>query len=118
MKLAGPMLDDDDPTPVELAIFLAAVAWNMAGFGEEKRRSELRRVSRDMAPEDFDLRVRVRQTVKDLIRRKLDLFPDDDRYIVDYEVVPISDRFHVNVVFGVPDPPPPSAEGEAGEETR
>jgi hypothetical protein len=84
MKLARPLLDEAQPTTVEQAqdvIALAALAWNVAVLDDPDEYSKavagLRVAENGKASE---------RTLALLVSRKRELFPDDDRMVINFEV--------------------------------
>jgi hypothetical protein len=77
-------------------------AWNMACAPPENRQHQLqqfanryRRVNPDMSQDDL---ARIVKDMETLIGRKLKLYPDDRRQIVDARVVPVGADFRIEVV--------------------
>jgi hypothetical protein len=76
-------------------------AWNMACASPENRQQQLqqfaesyRRFNPAISPDDL---ARVVKDMETLIERKLTMFPDDHRQIVDARVVPVGADFRIEV---------------------
>jgi len=76
-------------------------AWNMACASPANRRQQLqqfadsyRRFNPTISPDDL---ARVVKDMETLIERKLKMFPDDHRQIVDARVVPVGADFRIEV---------------------
>ena len=84
-QLAEPLLADaPDDEACQVAVTLAAIAWNTAVAREENVPDLLPDLARRVPPgTDADLTVRI---IESLVRRKLRLFPGDHRVITDYKL--------------------------------
>jgi|SRR5947209_4025252 hypothetical protein len=76
-------------------------AWNMACASPENRRQQLqqyaesyRRFNPTISPDDL---AKIVKDMETLIERKLRMFPDDHRQIVDARVVPVGADFRIEV---------------------
>lgn len=76
-------------------------AWNMACTSPENRRQQLqqyaenyRRFNPTITPDDL---AKIVKDMETLIERKLRMFPDDHRQIVDARVVPVGADFRIEV---------------------
>jgi hypothetical protein len=76
-------------------------AWNMACVSSEKRQLQLqqfaesyRRFNPTISPDDL---AKIVKDMETLIERKLKMFPDDHRQIVDARVVPVGAHFRIEI---------------------
>ncbi|MGA2865219.1 MAG: hypothetical protein ABSF95_12155 [Verrucomicrobiota bacterium] len=97
-EFARPLLDmcdskEDYPNFVRLAV----VAWNAALLPEQERAGFLHdtKITDVLGPKGMGI-------MEYLIKRKLDLFPDKKRPLLDIEAVDLGDRFCLRVVSGLP----------------
>ncbi|MCX7934000.1 MAG: hypothetical protein N3A66_01930 [Planctomycetota bacterium] len=77
---------------------LACLAWNLALLQERDRERELMTVLQDLAGDDVLDRAILRKEIMDLVRRKLELFPEIERLIVDFRFRGEKDAFEVEVL--------------------
>jgi hypothetical protein len=95
---ARPLLDMCD-SKEDYAKFLrlAVVAWNAALLPEQERAGFLHdtKITDVLGPQGM-------QIMEYLIERKLDLFPDKKRPVLDIEAVDLGDRFSLRVISGLP----------------
>ncbi|MDA8142071.1 MAG: hypothetical protein M0036_25770 [Desulfobacteraceae bacterium] len=86
------------------AIGIAIAVWNLSLLPEAKRRKELRNLKTALMGSDcpaetaqgFD------SICNFFLNRKADLFPEEDRDVVDFECVETPRGIHLNVVSGIP----------------
>jgi len=100
LEFAQPLLDisDDEATPK--AIDFAIVAWNFAIIQEQSGPQTLEEMMRKTAKPGTDEATieRYKPYFDMLFQRKRELFPDNQRMILDYEFTESRDNFHLNVV--------------------
>src|SRR5436853_7309199 len=96
MELAEPLLNEaSNNDQRQIAIGVAVLAWNMAAIPESERWEE-------MNPESARiLQGSSKAILEQLIARKLVLFPDESRWILDYEISGRDDSMEVNVVYSM-----------------
>ena len=75
-------------------IGMAAAAWNVTLLPERERTQAFREIIAGAAAKD---RHAVADILVALVRRKEELFPDDRRTIVHWEVSELADEYHVSV---------------------
>jgi hypothetical protein len=78
----------------EMLIGAAATAWNLSLLPEAERPEALRRAFRKANVREVEAAAEV---IVKLMRRKEQLFPDDNRTIVSWEVSESGDQCHVSV---------------------
>jgi hypothetical protein len=95
VDLSAPYRDDFlSLKAYQALIALAAAAWNLTLLSERERTLAFREVIAGAAAKDRDA---VADILMALIQRKEQLFPDDQRTIVGWEVSESADEYHVNV---------------------
>jgi hypothetical protein len=106
LEVADPLLElARDPDEMEKALALALLAWNLSLLPEKERMERMAKVIEGIVPgvaedaqvnreELFDA---FREIIAVLISRKLQLFPLDDRHLVDVEVRQGRTRCYVTV---------------------
>ena len=77
-----------------MLIGAAATAWNLSLLSEAQRAEALRQAFRKAKVEDVEATA---EMIVTLIRRKEQLFPDDHRTIVSWEVAESGEQCHVTV---------------------
>src|SRR5260370_30996765 len=79
---------------------LGVMAWNLSTFEEPRRTEELGRFMRliDDGHVSNDLQI----VMRNLVARKLTLFPYDNRFIVAWDVKPNKNHFHITAAAIVP----------------
>lgn len=84
-------------------IALACLAWNAAQL-DEPERSEMVRKAADAFKDKTDAQglLEFHQFTRELVERKLHLFPNDRRYVVNFEVTESEDNYHVFVTSLTP----------------
>jgi hypothetical protein len=95
VDLIAPYREDGFPLErYEMLISAAAMGWNLSLLSETERPEALRQCFRDAKVRDVE---GVAQVIVSLMRRKEQLFPDDDRTIVGWEVSESDGQYHVTV---------------------
>jgi hypothetical protein len=95
VDLIAPYREDGfTPERYELLISAAAMGWNLSLLSETERPEALRKCFRRAKVRDVE---GVAQVIISLMRRKEQLFPDDDRPIVSWEVSESDGQWHVTV---------------------
>lgn len=95
VDLIAPYRDDGfTPARYEMLIGAAATAWNLSLLSEAERPEALRQSFRRAKIRDIEA---VAEVIVTLMRRKEQLFPDDDRTIVSWEVYESAGQCHVTV---------------------
>jgi hypothetical protein len=95
VDLIAPYREDDlAPERYELLIGAAATAWNLSLLPEPERPAALRQAFHRAKVRDVEAAAEV---IVALMRRKEELFPDDHRTIVSWQVSEVGDQCHVSV---------------------
>ena len=88
LDFAEPLLgESDDDRHFRAAISIAAVSWNMAFLPPKEWKVALSEVSKDMPKGDAFTDPEIREVLHSLVDRKKALFADDNRIIINYQVV-------------------------------
>jgi len=108
LKFAQPMLDaSDNGESTRKAINLAILAWNFAIIHErsgEKALDEI--IHKTMKPDTDEAKIEeFKRYLAMLFIRKRELFPDNKRVILDYQITEARDNFHLDVVTTLPSSP-------------
>jgi hypothetical protein len=82
-------------------VSIAIIAWNMANSPANVREDMLQKFALSIPP---DLQAIMREHVEALIQRKNQLFPDNTRFILDYQVAMTEGGPHVSVMSTLPEP--------------
>jgi hypothetical protein len=72
-------------------VLLAIIAWNATVISEEGQQDLLAKMLEPL-PDGLD------EVIAELMKRKLMFFPDNYRFILDYNVTDLGDSFHLSVV--------------------
>jgi len=103
LKYGEPLLDTIEPgnkTEYEKAIMMSIMLWNCAIMRESpKGRKGTEKKLRPMMPDAESKKV-----VKHMLDRKQEMFPDNKRMILNYELTEMSDGFHLAVASTIPPP--------------
>jgi len=99
LAVAQPLLErSDDMEEARLAVQAAAMAWNLALEPQESREALIRQLAEEACYDDPRERSRAKRTLRMLVDRKLALFPDDGRVIVDFDLTETPEGMQVSVV--------------------
>jgi hypothetical protein len=96
LHLAEPLLEHS--MDEERALSLAAIAWNLSLIPEDERGPMLEKLLRQAAETDPEIERGLRVLLKDLVERKLELYPDDRRMILGHELAQTGEDMMLNVV--------------------
>jgi hypothetical protein len=97
-KLAGPLVEQSKTKEdYKKVLHLAVIAWNAALLPEGERAGMLheKEIADNLGPPGIRL-------VEELIERKLALFPNERRQVLDMELVARNGRFHLSVASEIP----------------
>ena len=83
-----------DLSGYRLLITLAALAWNLAALPQEQRDAALLDAARGVGVQGRSM---LKAIITEVLCRKLELFPEDHRVIVSYEVTESAGTYHVLV---------------------
>ncbi|MBD2654999.1 hypothetical protein H6G45_16215 [Synechocystis sp. FACHB-383] len=103
-QFVAPFLDDEDSYEEREFFFeLAVLAWNCAVFPESGREKLMESFFSGLAnpldPESMEATQDLRVFVEELIERKLDVFPKDNRIIQDFQLTQHEAGFHISVSY-------------------
>jgi hypothetical protein len=77
---------------------MAVAAWNLAIMPEDARKSAMADLFDDlMKNQKATVRQDLDNLIAEMIARKLELFPNNRRYIVDFQLEGEGERFHLSV---------------------
>lgn len=96
LHLAEPLLEHSEN--VESALSLATIAWNLSLIPEDERGPMLEKLLQSAAEKDPELVRGMRVLLRDLVERKLELYPDDPRMILGHELARTGENSMFNVV--------------------
>lgn len=85
---------------------LAVIAWNLALLPQSERKGMMKKLMREvLRGEDPLLQREARSIIEDMVARKDQLFADNQRYIVSYELQDLGTEFHLTVASTLPGQP-------------
>lgn len=77
---------------------IAIIAWNLAIMSEEQRKSALEELIGDILKNQKTIAKQdLNSILNEMVSRKLQLFPTNRRYIVDFQLEDIGNQFHLSV---------------------
>lgn len=86
------------PERRQMVFDMAVVAWNLAIMPEAERKSAMADLFDDlMKNQKAVVRQDLDNLIAEMITRKLELFPNNRRYIVDFQLEGDGDQFHLSV---------------------
>ncbi len=96
---AEPYLPEADEFEQRKMVFeMAIIAWNLAIIPEYQRQSALDKLFKDlMKGKPATARQDLYNLMDEMVARKLALFPNNRRYILDFQLEDAGDRFHLSV---------------------
>ena len=94
-----PYLPEADELEKRQMLFeMAIIAWNLAIMPEHKRQSALDELFKDlMKGKPATAKRDLNSLMDEMVARKLELFPNNRRYILDFQLEDIGDQFHLSV---------------------
>ena len=93
-------IDSDNKAEYEKAIMMSIMLWNCAIMQEEpKNRKEVEKKLKPMMPD-----AESKSVVKYMLDRKTEMFPDNKRVILNYELTETPDGLHLSVASTIPPP--------------
>lgn len=89
LDFAEPLLNkiDDDDEIFERVISFAVICWNISFLPENGQKKMIRSLIDEMAKSDVMLRLSVQIDIKMLLECKKEFFADDNRMVVNYEII-------------------------------
>ncbi len=88
LEFAEPLLEDsDDDEAFGGKIALAALSWNLTFMSPNEHEAALNNMVEELGGRDAFIRHGIRDSVRMLINRKRALFANDNRLIINYEIV-------------------------------
>ena len=85
---------------------IAVVAWNLALLPEDKRRGALKEIIKGiLSGEDPLFQQEAREIITEMVARKDQLFADNQRYIVSYQLQDLGTEYHLTVASTLPGEP-------------
>lgn|GEM_PF-924083 len=88
LEFAEPLMEDsDDDESFRSKIALAALSWNLTLMPKNEQEATMHNIVEELGRFDAFVRCGVRESIRMLIDRKRTLFADDNRLIVNYEIV-------------------------------
>lgn len=113
LHLAEPLLEHSEN--VESVLSLAIIAWNLSLIPEDERGPMMEKLLQQAAEKDPELERGMRVLLKDLVQRKIELYPDDLRMILDHELTQTGENSMFNVVSTLLPPKSEKMEAMAAE---
>jgi hypothetical protein len=100
-----PYLDDaKNHSQREMLFDLAAMAWNLSYMAKNERQLAIKEMIGKLSNHSDSLTQRkMRESVEELISRKLELFPHDRRFIAEFHLEEMGDSFHLSVASAMMD---------------
>lgn len=83
-------------------VAMACIAWNVELTSAFQRRREIRKAMKGFTGMGFRDRQDFKAIIKELVKRKELLYPNDKRMIVKYEVTKRKNDFHIQVAYAIP----------------
>ena len=111
LHLAEPLLEHSEDE--EGALSVATIAWNLSLIPEDERGPKLEKLLRPAAKKVPEIERGMRVLLKDLVERKLELYPDDRRMILGHELARTGEDTMFNVVSTLM-PPEGAKDGSGG----
>jgi hypothetical protein len=88
LEFAEPLLEDsDDDESFRSKIALAALSWNLTFVPPNEQEATLNNMVEKLGGRDVFVRRGIQESIRMFIDRKRTLFADDNRLIVNYEIV-------------------------------
>ncbi|MCP4358112.1 MAG: hypothetical protein GY796_08880 [Chloroflexi bacterium] len=82
-------------------IGMAVLAWNTTLMSPDKQAESLNFIQN--LEDDPEMQKIILEIVQELMVRKLALYPDVDRIIVDYQVTDVGHSFHLSIISSIPE---------------
>ena len=99
LDFADPLLDGAHSFDYKKVILMAMLAWHLGLTDESDTNTKLEKLCNALARSmDDNLVVEFRQPLTKMIQRKREHFSEIKRMVMDWDLVPMRNRFHLNVV--------------------
>lgn len=93
------LIPDMTQDAYERLIALGVTAWNVVLVSDDRRRVLLQKMAEQIEQDaDEEAREIFEEFIELLIARRLQLFPHNKRWIIDYVVTDLGDTFHLSVI--------------------
>ncbi|MEM9486592.1 MAG: hypothetical protein AAGA83_23200 [Cyanobacteria bacterium P01_F01_bin.116] len=98
-EFAEPYLPESDELEQHKMVYeMAIIAWNLAVIPKNQRQSALDELFKDlMKGKPATARQDLNDLMDEMVARKLALFPNNRRYILDFQLEDTGDQFHLSV---------------------
>lgn len=102
-----PYLDVVDSHTAREKLFMTAVAaWNLALMPAKQRSTLIKElIAASVDKNDRLTQQDMREILNEMVARKLDLFPDNKRFIVNFQLQETKGKFHLSVASTLREPP-------------
>jgi hypothetical protein len=78
-------------------IALACIAWNTANLPQEERLGNISEALNQLPVATNEMRLEMTRLILELVKRKVALFPDNQRVIVNFKINESKDNYHLGV---------------------
>lgn len=81
----------------ESLLAIAILAWNVANLPKDQEHNLIDEALQELVKSNFLAQQDIENLLKDLIARKKNYFADNNRYIMDFQLQEIGNRYHLSV---------------------
>jgi hypothetical protein len=78
-------------------IAIACIAWNTANLPQEQRLDNINEAINELPVATNEMRLEMTRLVLELVQRKVALFPDNQRIIVNFKINETKDNYHLGI---------------------